>query len=217
MQIDKASFFILVFTLGAGGAGGYFASEKHLFRPPPPPPAPTPPPTPPPPPASTAPPPKPTPTCDDMVGAPGACPPPGWPTEEGGCGGLATKRCEDFKQAMRPRVAERAVACINALPVNQRCDPLRLSLCGHASLMGACGVEGVDFEAAPDAAADDISSHCSTILHGCDGVSPGPTLRDCRATLAGMTMLGRDKMVSCMKTHCTDKGLLYCEGVVDVK
>ena len=216
MNIDKGSFFILVTTLGAGGVAGFVASEKHVFFPaaPPPPPPPTasaaatvPPPatTPPPPP------PRPAPTCDDLAGAPGACPPPGWPAEEGGCGAMPTKRCEDYKQSFKPRAAERAVACINALNPGQRCDPNRLNLCGHAALMSACSIVEDGPEPA-DAAPDELATRCVAIVHGCDGVSLGPTMRDCRATLAGMSMLGRDRMASCMKTHCTDKGLLFCEA-----
>jgi hypothetical protein len=171
-----------------------------------------------------------------MVGSPGACPPPVWPAEEGmpGCGTLPTKRCEDFKQAMKPRVAERAVACLNALNTAQRCDPNRLELCGHAALMSACSIDdsSLDGAGAPSssgtaagapsdsgtaAAPDEVTSHCAAILRGCGSVTPGPTLRDCRATLAGMSVLGRDKMVTCMKTHCTDKGLLFCEAQLEPK
>jgi hypothetical protein len=219
MQIDARSFFMLVATLGAGGVAGFVASEKHLiFPPPPPPPAPPPPaPPPPPPPASTPPPPpRPAPTCDDMVGAAAACPPPGWPAEEGGCGALPTKRCEDYKKALKPRVAERAVACIDALNPTQRCDPNRLNLCGHAALMNACSIVDEGPEVA-DAAPDELTTQCRSVLHGCEGVALAPTLRDCRATLAGMNALGRDRMSACLKTHCNDKGLLFCEAQVDVK
>jgi hypothetical protein len=220
MTIDKGSFFILVATLGAGGAGGYFASEKHLFVPPPPPPPPASAATLPPPPASTPapppppPPPRPKPTCDDVVGSPGTCPPPGWPAEEGGCGALPTKRCEDYKRALKPRVAERAVACINALNPAQRCDPNRLNLCGHAALMSSCSIDDEIAEA--DAAPDEVTTACTAILHGCEGVMLGPTMRDCRATLPGLNALGRERMALCMKTHCNDKGLLFCEAQVDV-
>ena len=220
MNIDKGSFFILVVTLGAGGAGGYFASERHLFVPPPVPAVPPPPPPPPKESASVAPPPpapKPAPTCDDMVGTPAACPPPIWPSEEGtgGCGTLPTKRCEDYKAAMKPRVAERAVACINGLNAAQKCDPNRLNLCGHTALMSACSIDESPLEA--DAAPDEVVTHCNAIIHACEGVSLGPTMRDCRATLPGMNVLGRDKMTACMKTHCTDKGLLFCEAQIDLK
>jgi hypothetical protein len=142
-----------------------------------------------------------------------------------GCGALPTKRCEDFKQAMKPRVAERAVACINALNQAQRCDPNRLELCGHAALMSACSIDelsgpdgaGAASDSGTAAAPDEVGTHCSAILHGCEGVTPGPTLRDCRTTLAGMSVLGRDRMVACMKTHCTDKGLLFCEAQLEQK
>jgi hypothetical protein len=128
---------------------------------------------------------------------------------------MPTKRCEDYKQALKPRVAERAVACINALSPAQRCDPNRLNLCGHAALMNACSI--VDEPAEPaDAAADEVTTRCNAIVRGCEGVPLGPTLRDCRATLAGMSTLGRDRMAACMKTHCNDKGLVFCEAQ-DVK
>jgi hypothetical protein len=121
-----------------------------------------------------------------------------------------------MKKAFRPRVAERAVACINALSPAQRCDPNRLELCGHSALMNACSVD--ELPAVTDAGPpDEVTSHCTAISRACEGVSPGPNLRDCRATLAGMSMVGREKMVACMKTHCNDKGLLFCEAVLDAK
>jgi hypothetical protein len=143
-----------------------------------------------------------------------------------GCGTLPTKRCEDFKHAMKPHVAERAVACLNALNPAQRCDPNRLELCGHTALMSACsivepsGLDGAGAGAPSDsgtAAPDELATHCTSILHECEGVASGPTMHDCRTTLAGMSVLGRDRMVACMKTHCTDKGLLYCEAQIDLK
>ena len=227
MHIDAGSFFILVGTLAAGGAGGYVVAQKHVFDgPQAAPPQPTPAPAPVPLPSATiATPPKPAaPVCDDAVGLPGTCPPPGYSAEEGGCGGLPTKRCNDFKQAMKAKVAERAVACLNALSPAERCNPIRLNLCGHLSLMSACQeTEDADKDAvdaaagAVDAAAGGVTAVCQTVLQECAAASLGPTLRDCRATLSGMSALGRSKMVSCMKTHCTDKGLLYCEAMVDVK
>jgi hypothetical protein len=220
MNIDAGSFFILVGTLAAGGAGGYYASQKHVFEHPPDPPSPKlteaasaplalP---------SAAAPIKPAaPACDDATGMPGTCPPPGYSAEEGGCGGLPTKRCNDFKQAMKPRVAERAVACLNALNPAERCDPIRLNLCGHLSLMSACQEPDDPDKDAVDAAAGGVTAACQTVLQECAATPLGPTLRDCRATLSGMSDLGRTKMASCMKTHCTDKGLLYCEALIDAK
>jgi hypothetical protein len=218
MQIDPGSFFILVVTLGAGSVGGYYASEKHVFGAPPAPPAPPPPPPAPKESASAAPqpPPRPAPTCDDAAGAPGACPPPSYPAEEGGCGLFPVKRCNDFKQTLRPRVAERAVACLKALSSTQRCDPIRVNLCAHTALMSACTVPDA-IDPPPDAGADDLGGQCATIGRECEGVPLGPTTLDCRATLAGMSVVGRERMVACMKTHCDDKGLLWCEAQTDVK
>jgi hypothetical protein len=220
MNIDAGSFFILVGTLAAGGAGGYFASQKHVFDAPPPAPPPkvTEAPSAAPPSPSIAAPAKPAaPVCDDVAGVPGACPPPGYSAEEGGCGGLPTKRCNDFKQAMKPKVAERAVACLNALTPAERCDPMRLNLCGHQSLMNACQEPEDTDRDVIDAAAGGVTAVCQTVLQECGAAPLGPTLRDCRATLSGMSDLGRSKMALCMKTHCTDKGLLHCEALMDVK
>lgn len=212
MRIDTGSFFAIVGSLAAGGGAGYVAGQKHVFdtpEAPPPPSSPTAVLS-----ARVAPPTAPAlPPCDDTVGAPAACPPPGYSADENGCGGLATKRCSDFKQAMKPRVAERAVACLNALSPAERCNPLRLNLCGHLALMSACQ----ESEDAADAAASAVTALCQTVVQDCAAVAVPPTLRDCRATLAGMSELGRSKMAACLKTHCADKSLLYCEALVDIK
>src|SRR5688572_4327163 len=117
MHVDRGSFLMLVATLAAGGGLGYIASEKNVVphlddtRNKPLPPSVVPEPkvavdaaaavsAPPPPPA-----PPPLPVCDDGAGTPGDCPPPGFPTVEGGCGSFAANRCAEFKQAMKPRVA----------------------------------------------------------------------------------------------------------------
>ncbi|HEX8790573.1 MAG TPA: hypothetical protein VF765_06445 [Polyangiaceae bacterium] len=201
MNVDKASFFATVAALAAGGAGGYYAGDHHLLHgaaentqaagmaerqpsaEPSAPPAPAPP------------------VCDDSSGAPAACPAPGYSADEGqpGCM-LASKRCADFKETMKPRVAETAVACLDALTPAQRCDANRVAYCGHAALMAAC-----------DAAPDELGATCTAISSACGGAALTPTLRDCRATLAGLTALGREQMASCMRAHCAEKGLLGCE------
>src|SRR5260370_1505141 len=132
---------------------------------------------------------------------------------------------------MKAKVAERAVACLNALSPAERCNPIRLNLCGHLSLMSACQeTEDADKDAvdaatgavdaatgAVDAAAGGVTAVCQTVLQECAAASLGPTFRDCRATLSGMSALGRSSTVTCMNTHSPDKGLLYCEAMVDVK
>ena len=221
MIIDRTSFFLALGGLVAGGAGGYVVGDRGLRNAPhtvgvteqqPPvilPAATTMAPT-----ESTSTPP--LPVCDDTIGAAAACPPP-YPSEEGeGCGALPTKRCQDFKQSMKPRVAEHAVACLSALPPAQRCDPNRMNLCAHAALMNACPE--------PEAAAvagvlptDELTTRCASIAQSCNGSALSPSARECRATLAGLSAFGREQMASCMKTHCGDKGLVGCEAVVDVK
>jgi hypothetical protein len=215
MYTDRGSFLLAVATFAVGGVGGYAASEAGVFKPPthaqgvmetqgglrPAAPVPVP----------AAPP---AVTCDDSVGTPAACPP--YPSEEGeGCG-LAAKRCADFKQTMKPRVAEQAVACLNALPPAQRCDANRVSLCGHSALMNACSEADAERPAATGTT-DELASRCDSILHACATVGLQPTMRECRASLAGMSTVGREKMAECMSTHCGDRGLAGCEGVVDAK
>jgi len=211
MNVDKGSFFATLAALAVGGAGGYYAGDQHLLR-------------------GTdkaepigaaepqasavsvkPPAPAPVPVCDDSVGAPAACPAPGYSADEGqpGCM-LATKRCADFKQSMKPRVAELAVACLDALTPAQRCDANRVAYCGHAALMAACS--DVEPSAPQSSAADDVGGTCTAISAACGGAALAPSMRDCRGTLAGLTALGREQMASCMKAHCSDKGLLGCEA-----
>jgi hypothetical protein len=208
MNLDKTSFVLALGTLAAGGAGGYFAKDRNLVAP------------------ALAPAPSATaatvasaaasssaptpPPCDDMAGAPAECPPPPYSADESGCAPIATKRCEDFKQSMKPRIAERAVACVLSLSPAQRCDPARVNLCGHAALMNAC-VSPADAPSNGGSSTDDVAARCRAIVQSC----PAASLRDCEATLAGMTAVGRDRMNRCMSTHCADKGLLGCEGVDD--
>jgi hypothetical protein len=223
MTIDKGSFLLALATLGIGGAGGYVASQEGVVKrirepgvmerqPADESAAQTP--------GASASPASTRPVCDDLLGAPGACPGPGYSADEGqGCGPIASKRCEDFKQAMKPRVAEQAVACLNALTPGQRCDPARVNLCGHAALMNACS-EGDAPQATTAATApgrDEVASRCEGILRGCSGTTLAPTMRECRETIAGLNAVGRDKLAACMSAHCGDKGLTGCEAVIDVK
>ena len=227
MNIDRGSFLMLVSTLAIGAVGGYVAAERHVFpelerwrgrtpepkpEPPPPPVADAAPPVtasapPPPPPAPAAP------ACDDST-APassvGECPPPGYPTIEGGCGSFANIRCGELKQAMKPKVAAAAVACLNKLTPQERCDPARVYLCGHLAFMNACPEPAADADAG---IAKSVASTCQAIVDGC-GASPiAPSMTECRQLLSGMTDVGRERTRTCMKTHCFDRGLVGCEGV----
>jgi hypothetical protein len=212
MYIDKASFFLALGTLAVGGAAGYAVSDRRLF-------ATTSERTPPATGAAasatvaglTAPQAPAAPACDDMTGAPADCPPPPYSADESGCAPIATKRCEEFKQAMKPRVAERAVACVLALNPAQRCDASRVNLCGHVALMNACGPEqSVPTGTAPG---EDLGARCQAIAQSC----PSAGAHDCEATLSGMTAIGRERMARCMSAHCADKGLVGCEALGDAK
>jgi hypothetical protein len=211
MHIDTASFFMLVGSLAAGGAGGYAVGKtgvvskvmdagegpqgsEHAT------------------PATTASTPATiaapaAPVCDDTTGAPGDCPPPSfYSAEEGGCGAFPVKRCTDFKLGMKPKVAAQAVACIDGLKPYERCDKNRVGLCAHAALMSACAPD--------DPPPADLGADCDAIQRACGASPMAPSLRDCEATLAGMTEAGRKGTVECMTTQCADKGLLGCEAVL---
>ena len=216
MHVDRGAFLMFVTSLAVGGAGGYVASEKdlvpHLDGKPPrgatPPPAPS---------ASAGPPPPAAapdaatealavdagPACDDSVGEPEACPPPGLPTVEGGCGGFATTRCNDFKRTMKPRVAQAAVACLLKLTPAQRCDPKRVDLCAHLALMNACEDTSPVSTALPA---------CDAIVEACASTPVPPSKAECRRSMAGLKEIGREAMVDCARKHCFDRGILGCEA-----
>lgn len=245
MIIDKSSFLLIVSSLAVGGAGGYVASEKRMFpaldkvvgrAPEPVAPEPVRP-TPvadaapsvtaaplPPPPMPAAP------TCDDSVGTAGDCPPPGYPTIEGGCGSFATIRCAEMKQSMKPKVAQTAVLCLAKLSPQERCDPARVVLCGHLAYMNAC----LEPDPAPSTAASPgsnaiamagdggaggaggaksaVATACQAIIDGCGASPVAPSMAECKQLLSGMTDTGRERTRACMKAHCFDRGLVGCEG-----
>jgi hypothetical protein len=153
------------------------------------------------------------PACDDSVGTAEACPFVG-PSDEGLCSNIAAIRCNEFKLAFKPRVAQAAVACLRSLKGNELCDATRVNLCGHRALMAACP------DPAPPAASDAgmapaasaVALACENIVKSCASVPPGPTPADCRQTLSGMSDVGRATMTTCVTTHCADRGLLGCEA-----
>jgi hypothetical protein len=215
MRIDPGTFFILVGTIAASGAGGWVAHERigpRLQPPPLPPPTPiaTPEPSAPPS-AKPEPPPPPAPTCDDSSGEIGDCskvprgPDPG---DEGSCN-LAAVRCVQYRDAFKPKVARAAIRCLERLKGNQICDPIAVNKCGHEALMAACPP---DPGAGVDAAPTELDKSCSELLATCKEALPGPTLADCKQTLSGLNDVGRRKMAACMKQHCDARGLYGCEA-----
>ena len=233
MNIDRGSFLILVSTLAIGGAGGYVVAEKRLLPAvdkwrgrPPETPVPEPHPIPvadaaPPvaaPPIATPPPPPPAaPTCDDSAGTVSECPPPGYPTIEGGCGSFANVRCGELKQAMKPKVAAAAVTCLNKLTPHERCDATRVTLCGHLAFMNACPEADPSPADVGSAPIGRVTAACRAIIDGCGASPVAPSMAECRQLLSGMTETGRERTQACMKTHCFDRGLVGCEGIVAAK
>jgi hypothetical protein len=214
--MDRGAFFLALGGLAAGGVGGYVVRDQNLISHDTPvqtAPAMTVAPTP----VAATTPTVPTPVCDDSTGSPGACPPLPYSAEEGGCSPVANKRCEDFKASLKPRVAERAVACLTSLTPAQKCDANRVNLCGHEALMSACA-EPETAQTGANATPDDLTTRCQQIAQSCSAsTTSGPSVRECRATLAGMTAVGRDRTAECMRTHCGDKGLIGCEALSEAK
>lgn len=229
MLVDRSKFLIMATALAAGSV----ACDRDPFGRAPAPPAPV---------AATPPPvatgpiavdivePAPTgaATCDDSQGVPEECPSVG-PSDEGVCPDLIQKRCTEYKSAMKPRVAAQAVACLRALKGNERCEPARISQCGHQALMSACaeparpkkgeyraaqGTQPASVTITPDTSPETspVAVACNSILKACGERPLSPSLADCRQTLAGLTESGRANMVECVTQHCTDRGLIGCEA-----
>lgn len=238
MNVNRARFLMLASTMAAGGAVGIGCEDPYGTRSRPVP-------------SATAPTPsaaltialqagpllvdvlEPTSAgaaaCDDSQGSPGECPSVG-PSDEGVCANVINKRCSEFKAAMKPRVAAQAVACLNALKANDRCDPARINQCGHAALMTACpeparprkgqltaasATQPVSVVLTSDAAPDPspVAAACASIQRACGERALAPTPSDCRQTLAGMNDSGRANMVECVSARCVDGGLYACEAV----
>jgi hypothetical protein len=213
MVIERSGFLLAATALAAGGLGGWLARDKS-----------SPTPTADVPPASAAPAPSPAPVvavehvppppvCDDSIGIVEDCPATG-PSDEGFCN-LAAKRCNEFKLAFKPKVAQAAVACLKRLKGQELCDQARVNLCGHTALMAACQDPSAALAAA-DAGAPHatslVTASCEGIVKGCAGEPTAPTMSDCRQTLSGMSDTGRANMMACVSTHCRDRALLGCEG-----
>lgn len=210
MQIDKSTFLIVVTTMAASAAGGWFARDKLMLRseaerakapePEPPPPVSSPAPSDKPP-ADAAPA---APPCDDSEGEAPVCPAFPDPGDEGGCGRLAARRCADYRDNLKPKPARAAVECLKKLPPGLLCDPIALNKCGHEALMSACPPEA--------STGSELDDSCKTILESCKSSIPGPTLADCRQTLSGLNEAGRKKMLACAAKDCAAKGLYGCEA-----
>ena len=216
-MVERSGFLFAATALAAGAFGGWIAHDKGVGV--------TPVSTPVTPSAAPVPSPPtvlvvehvtPVPACDDNAGVAEDCPVIG-PSDEGVCN-LAAKRCGEFKVALKPKVAQAAVACLRRLKGNELCDPARVNGCAHSALMAACPdplPPLVASEAGATQMASLVTASCEGIVRGCAGEALCPTLADCRQTLSGMSDTGRANMMACMSTHCRDRGLLGCEARKD--
>ena len=95
-------------------------------------------------------------------------------------------------------------ACLAKLAPQERCNAQRVNLCGHMALMNAC-------------AETKTPEICPQILEACAGAGApiAPSIADCERTVAGMNAVGRERMLACVKKHCADRGLLFCEAVAN--
>lgn len=216
MHIDTSTFFILVGTIAASGAGGWIVRDKLTLRSQPPPPLPSVSQEPPaePPRASAEPiakPPPALPSCDDSSGEVPTCPVLPGPADEGGCEQMVAARCAQYRAAFKPKLARAAIECLKRLRGGQLCDPIAINKCGHEALMAACPPESEVLSDA-GAPASGLDATCATILTACKASIPGPTLTDCKQTLSGMNDSGRTKMVACMQKLCDSRGLYGCEA-----
>lgn len=133
--------------------------------------------------------------CNDAMGAPAACANMMTPA---GCGTFPFPRtkCDAYRAAFKPKIAERAVACALRLTGREVCDACNTYRCGYEALMSAC----------LDPTAD---TDCQQILASCKQLA----MSECRAYLSGMNPIGRRKMVQCVTGSC-GRGFYSCaEGV----
>ena len=210
-MVERSGFLLAATALAAGGMGGWILHEYRAGSVPPADvsrPIASAVPSTPPAVVEHIPPP---PLCDDSTASVEDCPAVG-PSDEGFCQ-VAAKRCSEFKAAFKPKVAQAAVACLRRLKGQELCDPARVNLCGHMALMAACQDPVASHAAdAGSQATSLVMASCESIVKGCSGDAPAPTLADCRQTLSGMSDTGRANMMACVSTHCRDRGLLGCEA-----
>jgi hypothetical protein len=94
---------------------------------------------------------------------------------------FVTEACNDAIKYYKPKIAERAVACIQKQSPKKLCDALSTYHCKDVALRSAC----------IDPSAD---SSCNAIVAKC----PQTSMSECRGYLSGMNDIGRGEMIKCM-------------------
>lgn len=115
--------------------------------------------------------------CSDDRGAAGAC------TSMKACKGFAfpKQKCEAYRRYFKPKVAERALACLGKLSDTQACDACNAYRCGDLAMKSSC----------PDASA---AATCVQIASKCKSVA----VEECKTYLSGLNAAGRAKMTACL-------------------
>ncbi|MGZ3448869.1 MAG: hypothetical protein ACXVEF_04680 [Polyangiales bacterium] len=94
---------------------------------------------------------------------------------------FVTEACNDAIKFYKPKIAERAVSCIQKQSPKKLCDAMNTYHCKDVALRSAC----------IDPSAD---ASCNAILAKC----PATSMAECRGYLSGMNDTGRAEMVKCM-------------------
>jgi hypothetical protein len=130
------------------------------------------------------------PLCNDALGAADDC-------RKAFCRELpfVCDQCNAYKRYFKPRVAERAVACVIGQTERQAQDGCQTYRCGDRALKAAC------LDSTTDAMCVGIARACKV------------SVDDCRGMLSGMNDAGRQKMAMCAVQGCP-YGLWSCvEGI----
>lgn len=116
----------------------------------------------------------------DDVGTPGSC---GGLKFDKSCAPFpfVTEACDDAIKYYKPKIAERAVACIQKQSPKKLCDAMSTYHCKDVALRSAC----------IDPSAD---ASCNAIIAKC----PSTSMSECRGYLSGMNDSGRAEMIKCM-------------------
>ncbi len=127
--------------------------------------------------------------CTDDRGNPGDC-------RKAMCSlGFICDQCEAYKKYFKPKIAERAVACVVAQTRAQSGDGCRTYQCGDQALKSACIDTTADIE-------------CKGIAKSCK-----TSVTECRGMLSGMNAAGRANIAACAAKGCP-YGLWSCvEGI----
>lgn len=128
--------------------------------------------------------------CNDDVGSPGIC-------SKSKCSQLAfvCSKCESYRKHFKPKVAQRAVACVNRQTRQQSGDGCETYRCGDEALRAACP------DGSAQAACQSLAGKCSV------------SLAECTQMLSGMNAAGRAEVAACAARGCRF-GLWSCiEGM----